>query len=84
MHCKGLNYYSYYSGQQRKNDWQGIIKQNKKKYIFLSLQPIMEYIQAICNLNTYTLLKIEQRKTTRDNNIVVVSQYFKTIHPAMG
>lgn len=30
----------------------------KKKKSFRSLQPIMEYIQAICNLNTYTLHKI--------------------------
>jgi len=44
----------------------------------------MEYIQAICNLNTETIYKIYQRKTTGDINIVVVSQYLKTIHPAMG
>lgn len=29
-----------------------------KKKTFQFLQPIMEYIQAICNLNTYTLYKI--------------------------
>lgn len=34
----------------------------------------MEYIQAVCNLNTYTLYKIynDQRREQ-----IVVSQYFK-------
>lgn len=46
----------------------------------------MEYIQAICNLYTFLKNKIQQRKKNnqRQLNIVVVSQYLKTIHPAMG
>lgn len=35
-------------------------------------------------LVTQTLYKIEQRKHSRDENIVAVSQFLKSIHPAMG
>lgn len=40
------------------------LKKKERKKLFPALQPIMEYIQAICNLDTYTFYK---NKTAQNN-----------------